>query len=101
MKEYNYLNARTMSQITAFLYKWEKGMFVNYAELIQYIGFLAQEVCINNSAVNVYNRPVKQMNFNFWLPILEQNNSLKDYIPFYGVLTGKESELISRSKKII
>lgn len=101
MKEYNYLNARTMSQITAFLYKWEKGMFVNYAELIQYIGFLAQEVCINNSAVNVYNRPVKQMNFNFWLPIMKQNDIYEEYIPFYGILTGKESESASTQRKII
>ena len=100
MKEYNYLNARTMSQITVFLYKWENKVMNNYAEVIQYIGYLAQEVCLNNSGIGIYNRPIKQMNFNFWLPILEQNNSLKDYIPFYGVLTGKESELISRSKKI-
>jgi len=101
MEEYNYLNARTMSQITAFLYKREKGMFVNYAELIQYIGFLAQEVCINNSAVNVYNRPVKQMNFNFWLPIMKQNDIYEEYIPFYGILTGKESESASIQRKTI
>ena len=101
MKEYNYLNARTMSQITAFLYKWEKGMFVNYAELIQYIGFLAQEVCINNSAVNVYNRPVKQMNFNFWLPIMKQNDIYEEDIPCYGILTGKESESASIQRKTI
>lgn len=34
---------------------------------------------------------IKQMNHSFWKPILDQNTELNNYIPFYGVITGKDS----------
>lgn len=101
MKEYNYINARTMSQITVFLCKWRKHEMRNYAELIQYMGFLAQEICINNSITGIYNRPVKQMNLKFWNKVIKQNAEFKDFIPFYGVLTGRESVLYAKYKRVL
>lgn len=73
----------------------------NYAELIQYMGFLAQEICINNSITGIYNRPVKQMNLKFWNKVIKQNAEFKDFIPFYGVLTGRESVLYAKYKRVL
>ena len=39
--------------------------------------------------------------FNFWLPIMKQNDIYEEYIPFYGILTGKESESASIQRKTI
>lgn len=92
-KEYSYVNFRTATQITLYFISKDALFQENIADLIQYIGFLAQDTCINNAKANVYNRPVKQVMHLFWNPILKTNNTISNYIPFYGVLTGKESSL--------
>lgn len=91
MQEYSYVHFRSQSQITLVLLRWPLPERKNYADLIQYMGAIAQKVCIENACKEVYNRPIKQMNHSFWKPILDQNTELNNYIPFYGIITGKDS----------
>lgn len=62
---------------------------------------LAQEVCIENAYPIVYNRPIKQVMQNFWKPVLRQTTAFDTYIPFYGVITGKDSVEYPLYKKIV
>lgn len=100
-KEYRYVNFRTQSQLLLIMMKWPEQWYENYADLIQYIGMVAQEICIENSQKDVYNRPIKQVLHPFWGPILKQCSSLQDYIPFYGVITGKDSVCQSPYQQIV
>lgn len=90
-KEYRYVNFRTQTQIYLIPCKTPTANCLNYADVIQYMGMLAQEICINNAQSKVYNRPIKQIAHTFWKPILLQRQDLNAYIPFYGVITGKDS----------
>ncbi len=99
-QEYSYVNFRTQSQIYLILCKAPVNCD-NYTEVIQYMGLLAQEICIENAGPMVYNRPVKQVMQTFWRPILQQNIALGEYIPFYGVLTGKDSVPCACYKRVV
>lgn len=90
-KEYGFINFRTCSQYT--LISLETDFYMNktnYINDIQFIGFIAQNICLNNSSLNFYNRPVKQVSINSW-----NNDFLKEqekkYLPMYGVISGWES----------
>lgn len=101
MQEYHYVNFRTQSQIVLFIVKLPEDKRENYAGLIQYMGMLAQNICIENSCNLVYNRPIKQVRLPFWQPILEKSERLQGYVPFYGVITGKESTYTSIYQEIV
>lgn len=100
-KEYSYVNFRTQSQIYLILCKSPAGISENYADTVQYMGMLAQEVCIENAHPMVYNRPIKQVKQSFWKPVLQQTTVFDGYIPFYGVITGKDSVEYPLYKKIV
>lgn len=89
-KEYSYIDFRSCSQYTLLMLDKSiinKELITDY---ILYIGYLAQETCIMNSKLYVYNRPVKQVYITMWKKILK--NSIYKYdIPFYGVITGIET----------
>ncbi|MFI3124798.1 hypothetical protein ODU07_04770 [Streptococcus suis] len=96
-REYYFVDFRTASQYTLLLIKLPPIQ----DELIDYIlfmGYLAQEICINNAGLGRYNRPVKQVNFTFWKNIL--GDKYKDFLPFYGVITGKESVLSGKREVV-
>lgn len=101
MKEYHYVNFRTQSQFFLIMVKWPQDEVKNYADIIQYIGMLAQEICIENARESIFNRPVKQINQFFWSEVMKQNNLLYNYIPFYGVITGKESNKFSGKRNVL
>lgn len=92
-REYYFIDFRTASQYTLFLITKNNKKNIRYTDLLLYMGYLAQEICLKNSKDGVYNRPVKQVIQPFWKNVL--NNLFKDYIPFYGVITGKESKILS------
>ncbi|BDD41040.1 hypothetical protein [Streptococcus ruminantium] len=96
-REYYFVDFRTASQYTLLLIKLPpiQDELINY---ILFMGYLAQEICINNAGLGHYNRPVKQVNFTFWKNIL--GDKYKDYLPFYGVITGKETILSGESENI-
>lgn len=89
-KEYNFINFRTCSQFT--LISLKKDFFVgkrNFIDEIQYIGFVAQIICLNNSLPNFYNRPVKQVLVKAWNNDLLKNQR-EQALPIYGVISGWE-----------
>ena len=85
--QYHFVDFRTASQYTLFLIKrnLKKDNLIDY---ILFIGYLAQEICLENSKKNVFNRPVKQVEPFFWQEVIGINPK---YIAFYGVITGKET----------
>lgn len=95
--QYDFVDFKSATQYTLFLINKEYISTKLLKNCILYIGYLAQEICFENSQIGVYNRPVKQVLTDFWDGKVEENISLSGYTSFYGVITGKESSTEGRN----
>lgn len=91
-REYDFIDFSTCSQYTLISLKSNfQQNKVNLANDIQFIGFVAQDICLKNSYYKFYNRPVKQV-----VPLTWKNEYLGQEalgtIPFYGVISGWENK---------
>ena len=77
--QYHFIDFRTASQYTLFLIKrnLKKDNLIDY---ILFIGYLAQEICLENSKESVFNRPVKQVDPFFWQEVIGINLKIKEII---------------------
>lgn len=88
-QEYTYIDFRSCSQFTLFLLDKTVTDMRLIEKLVLFIGYLAQDICLNNARTNVYNRPLKQLlNVGLWRK-LDKNNTIDNYMQFYAVITGK------------
>ncbi|MGT2965386.1 hypothetical protein [Streptococcus acidominimus] len=88
--EYNYVDFRYSSQYTLFLIKLHVNEPLEISRLVLLIGYIAQEICVENSNSSRYNRPVKQvLSDEKWEHYLK--TSFPNYLQFYAVISGNIS----------
>lgn len=84
---YNYIDFRNSSQYTLLLFKKDIIDKKYLSEVIIFLGYIAQEISLENAHQNKYNRPLKQLlDKKLWKRI--SSNFNENYIYFYSIVSG-------------